>query len=77
MTAKTVPPALPKSWMASTLGCVRAATALASRSKRARRSGSLATPAGSTLIATRRSSRVSLASYTSPMPPAPSRETTS
>jgi hypothetical protein len=38
----------------------------------ARRSGSRATAAGSTLIATWRSSFVSLPRYTSPIPPAPS-----
>jgi hypothetical protein len=40
-------------------------------SKRARRSGSCASSAGSTLIATSRPSFVSVARYTSPMPPAP------
>src|SRR5262249_26864727 len=53
-------------------GCWRAARVRASRSKRASRSGSFAKPSGSALIATVRSSRVSRARYTSPIPPAPS-----
>ena len=43
----------------------------ASRSKRASRSASAANGSGRTLIATSRCSFVSLARYTSPMPPAP------
>src|SRR5262245_2257329 len=58
--------------MARMLGWDRAATALASRSNRARRSGSYMNGLGSTLMATSRSSRVSRARYTSPMPPEPS-----
>ncbi len=48
------------------------AAARASCSKRARRSGSEANSAGSTLMATLRRRRVSSPRYTSPMPPAPS-----
>src|SRR5271163_5082289 len=48
------------------------ARTLASRSKRASRSGSRASASGKTLIATARSSFTSRARYTSPMPPAPS-----
>src|SRR5262245_43088849 len=54
------------------LGWDSAATARASRSKRARRSGSAAKRSGRTLIATSRFRRASRARYTSPMPPAPS-----
>ncbi len=43
----------------------------------ASRSGSVATSGGSTMRATSRLSRVSLARYTSPMPPAPSEPSTS
>src|SRR5438132_12548147 len=46
--------------------------ALASRSKRAFRSGLEERCCGKTLIATSRPSRVSRARYTSPIPPAPS-----
>jgi len=49
----------------------REASTLASRSKRARRSGSCANAAGRTLIATSRPSLVSFARYTSPIPPTP------
>ena len=49
----------------------------ASRSKRARRSGSLANESERILIATARSSFVSRAPYTSPIPPAPTIEITS
>ena len=49
----------------------------ASRWKRATRSASCANASGRTLIATSRSSRVSRARYTSPMPPAPSSAPTS
>src|SRR5436190_408428 len=52
-------------------GWFSAATARASRSNRSRKVGSPATVAGRILIATVRSSRVSRARYTSPMPPAP------
>ena len=45
----------------------------ASRSRRARRSGSVVTACGSVLIATSRPRRVSRARYTSPIPPAPMR----
>src|SRR5580658_6144475 len=47
------------------------ASTLASRSKRASLSGSCARAAGRILIATSRSSLVSRARYTSPIPPAP------
>ena len=60
----------PYTW--ATFGWLSAASSRASRSKRARRSASPATSAGSTLIATARPSFVSVARYTSPMPPAPS-----
>ena len=49
----------------------------ASRRKRATRSGSCVNDSGSTLSATSRLSFGSLARYTSPMPPAPSGESTS
>src|SRR5580658_2393392 len=52
-------------------GWFNEATARASRSKRARRSSRLAICSGNTLTATVRSSLVSRARYTSPMPPAP------
>jgi hypothetical protein len=58
-------------------GCDNLEIALASRSSRCRRTGSEDKLAGSTLIATSRSRRVSRARYTSPMPPAPSGETIS
>src|SRR5687768_13420546 len=54
------------------LGWLSEASIRASRSNRLRRSGSLATLAGSTLTATSRPRRVSWARYTSPMPPTPS-----
>src|ERR1700682_6120804 len=53
------------------LGWDSAATAFASRSNRASTPGSAATDSGSTLIATSRSSFLSRARYTSPIPPAP------
>jgi hypothetical protein len=49
----------------------RVASVLASRSKRATRSGSCAIASGSTLMATCRPRFGSVARYTSPMPPAP------
>ena len=51
--------------------------ALASRSKRSRRSGLAADSSERILMATVRLSRPSFARYTSPMPPAPSGETIS
>ena len=74
---KESPPSSPKSWIARMLGCERAATARASRSKRDRARGSPRAAPGSTLIATSRPSRVSRARYTSPIPPAPSGDTIS
>ena len=53
-------------------GWFRLASTLASRSNRARRSGSAAKSAGSTLSATSRPSLESVARHTSPIPPAPS-----
>ena len=47
------------------------ASTLASRSKRASRSASAAKPSGRTLIATSRSSVVSTAFQTTPIPPSP------
>ena len=58
-------------------GWFSAATALASCSKRRRRSGSAATSSGRTLIATSRPRRGSRARYTAPMPPAPRSSATS
>src|SRR3954454_2583744 len=58
-------------------GCDREEIARASRSNRALRSGSEERCEDRTLIATVRSSRVSRARYTSPMPPAPSGATIS
>ena len=57
--------------MVTMCGWLSAAMARASRWKRARRSGSRATSGGRTLSATSRPSLVSVARYTSPMPPAP------
>jgi hypothetical protein len=54
------------------LGWFSEARTRASRSKRARRSGSCAKPSGRTLSATARPSLVSVARHTSPIPPAPS-----
>ena len=76
VTANAVSPSLPKSWISRMLGWERAATALASRLKRSRRSGSAAKSSGSTLIATSRPRTVSCARQTSPMPPAPSMSST-
>ena len=58
-------------------GWLKAATVLASRSNRARRSGCDARSSGSTFTATSLPSRGSRARYTSPMPPSPSRATIS
>ena len=57
-------------------GWLSEASSFASRSKRARRSGSAAKASGRTLRATSRPSFVSVARYTSPMPPLPSAEVT-
>ena len=65
------PSASSTEWIVTMFGWFSAAAARASRSKRSRLSGSLATRSGSTLSATRRWSFVSSASYTSPMPPRP------
>jgi hypothetical protein len=59
------------------LGCCRPEMALASRSKRKRRSEFEVKWEGRTLTATVRSRRVSKARYTSPIPPAPSGPTIS
>ena len=59
MTAKATPSSRPTSKIERMLGCERAATARASRSKRARDSESAVSLSGSTLTAT---SRPSLAS---------------
>jgi len=53
------------------LGWFREASSLASRSNRTSRSGSAANASGRTLIATSRSSVVSSARHTSPIPPSP------
>ncbi len=58
-------------------GWLSEASSFASRSKRARRFGSAAKAAGRSLIATSRPSFVSVARYTSPIPPAPIGATTS
>ncbi len=58
-------------------GWLSEARTLASRSKRAWRSGSSANPAGRNFSATSRPNRVSRARHTSPMPPAPSGATIS
>jgi hypothetical protein len=55
----------------------RLETARASRSKRSRNRGSLDRLSGRTLMATVRSSRVSRARYTSPIPPVPRAESIS
>ena len=62
--------------MPAMLGCEKAASARASRSKRGEALGSVAKLAGSTLSATSRPSFVSSARQTSPIPPAPSFEVT-
>jgi hypothetical protein len=67
----SVPSADSIPWSVTMLGWLSAATARASRSKRARRAGSESRSAGSTLMATSRPSFASVARYTSPMPPAP------
>src|SRR5438045_4895443 len=77
MTRKSIPLALPTSYSVQMFGCVRAEIVRASRSKRSRDSVSAERCAGRTLMATERSSRVSRARHTSPMPPAPTRATTS
>src|SRR6187397_66910 len=58
--------------MMAMLGWFSDARVLASRSNRARRSASCANASGSTLIATSRPRFLSVARYTSPIPPAPS-----
>jgi hypothetical protein len=52
-------------------GWFNVASSRASRSNRARRSGSTATCSGSALIATSRFSEVSVARHTAPIPPSP------
>src|SRR5688572_15660384 len=71
------PACWPRSCTARMFGWFSAAAARASCSNRASRSGSAADAVGRTLIATSRPSRESRARYTSPMPPAPSTESTS
>src|SRR5438132_757306 len=63
--------------MIATLGWLNEARTFASRWNRATRSWSAVNPSGRILTATSRSSRVSRARYTSPMPPAPMSERTS
>src|SRR5687767_11481927 len=58
--------------MGTTLGCDRRAAVRASRRNRSRVTGWAASGGGSTLSATRRSSRSSRARKTTPMPPRPS-----
>ena len=58
-------------WMPAMLGWFSEARTFASLSNRASRSGSVTNASGSTLIATSRSRPVSLARYTSPIPPSP------
>src|SRR6185436_6834237 len=58
--------------MVQILGWLSAEAARASRWKRSRVCGEAVTPSGRTLTATTRSRRVSVARYTSPIPPAPS-----
>ena len=72
ITRKWRPSASPESYARMIPGWDRAASALASRRKRATASGSLTLPGGSTLMATRRSRSASRARYTAPMPPSPS-----
>src|SRR6266852_219132 len=64
----------PTSYSAQMFGWLRLEIARASRSKRSRSCGLLERCSGRTLTATMRSSRVSLARYTSPIPPAPIEE---
>ena len=72
MTRNAVPWCSLTSYRVQICGCVSCEIARASRSNRSRNCGSAASVSGRTLIATVRSSRVSRALYTSPMPPAPS-----
>ncbi len=77
ITRKSTPSSCPKSYRAQMCGWLRLEMVFASRSKRCLKSGFAAKSAGRTLIATSRSSRVSFALYTSPIPPAPSGATIS
>jgi hypothetical protein len=76
-TRNGAPPCEPNSWTTSTFGWLSAPAAHASCSNRRRRSASAENDSGKTLRATSRARRVSLARYTSPIPPAPIRLTMS
>ena len=71
ITSQVSPSRELKSWMVTMFRWLSAEALRASRSKRARRSRSLVSSCGRTLMATSRPSRVSRARYTSPIPPAP------
>src|SRR5262245_25728331 len=71
ITSAMVPSDFSTPWICATLGWFNAARTSASRWKRARRSGSAATICGRTLMATWRLRFVSVARYTSPIPPTP------
>ena len=63
-------------WMAAMLAWFSDASTRASRSKRAMRSASCTTDSWSSLMATLRPRRVSVAAYTTPIPPSPSFDST-
>ena len=67
-----MPPSSSMEWSTTMFGWLRPATVVASRSKRARRSGDDVTSAGSTLIAMSRSRRGSRGAVDLAHPPAPS-----
>ncbi len=67
--ANVTPSIRPKSWIATIPGWESAATAFASASNRARAAGLDARASGRTLSATSRSSFVSRARKTTPIPP--------
>ena len=77
ITIARTPSPSSRPWIAAMCGWFSDASTSASRWKRASRSGSVASDVGRILTATWRLSRVSVARYTSPMPPAPSGETIS
>ena len=74
ITRKFVPSDSSRPYMAAMLGWLREASNFASRWNRATRSASRANSSGRILIATSRPSFISLAWYTSPIPPLPSWE---
>ena len=67
------PSMMPKSCTVTTFGCINRAASLASWKKRLTAPAAAVSSSRTTLTATRRSSAVSKASYTVPMPPVASR----